>query len=113
MDIQMPGIDGYETTRQIRGREAGKDVVIIALTAYAFKEDYTNSIQAGCNDHITKPFVETVLFDKMAHYLGVRYRYREEALPGLEQQTLLQKSITAKDLQVMSPEWIIQVQQAQ
>jgi len=112
MDIQMPGIDGHEATQQIRGREASKDVVIIALTAYAFKEDYTNSIQAGCNDHITKPFLESVLFDKMAHYLGVRYRYREEALPILEQQTLLQKSLTAKDLQVMSPEWIIQVQQA-
>ncbi|MBR8833168.1 MAG: response regulator [Stigonema ocellatum SAG 48.90 = DSM 106950] len=112
MDIQMPGIDGHETTRQIRGREAGKDVVIIALTAYAFEQDYTTSIQAGCDDHMTKPFLETALFDKMAKYLGVRYRYREEVLPGLDQQTLVQKSLTAKDLQVMSPEWIIQAHQA-
>ncbi|MBC6432790.1 response regulator [Nostoc sp. HG1] len=112
MDIQMPGIDGYETTRQIRGKEGDKDVVIIAVTAYAFKEDYTTSIQAGCNDHITKPFVESVLFDKIAHYLGVRYRYREEALPSLDQQSLVPKSLTAKDLQVMSPEWIIQAYQA-
>jgi len=113
MDIQMPVIDGYETTRQIRGREAGKDVVIIiAVTAYAFEEDYTTSIQAGCNDHITKPFTEAILFDRIAHYLEVRYRYREEALPELDQQTLLQKSLTAKDLQVMSPEWIIQANQA-
>ncbi|MEH1868348.1 MAG: response regulator [Nostoc sp.] len=112
MDIQMPGIDGYETTRQIREREAGKDVVIIALTAYAFEEDYTTSIQVGCNDHINKPFVEAILFEKIRQYLGVRYRYREEALSGLDQQTLLQKSLTAKDLQVMSPKWIIQVHQA-
>ncbi|WP_334858440.1 response regulator [Nostoc sp.] len=112
MDIQMPVMDGYEATRQIREREGGKDVVIIALTAYAFKEDYTTSTQVGCNDHITKPFLETVLFDKMAHYLGVRYRYRQEALPSLNQQTLSQKSLTAKDLQVMSLEWIIQVHQA-
>ncbi len=112
MDIQMPVMDGYKATRQIRGREGGKDVVIIALTAYAFEEDHTTSIQVGCNDHITKPFLETVLFDQIAHYLGVRYRYREEALPRLEQQTLLPKSLTAKDLQVMSPEWIIQVHQA-
>ncbi|MEH1885014.1 MAG: response regulator [Nostoc sp.] len=107
MDIQMPGIDGYETTQQIRDTQAGKDVVIIALTAYAFEEDYTTSIQSGCNDHITKPFLETVLFDKMAHYLGVRYRYREEALSGLDR-----KSLSAKDFQVMPPEWIIQVHQA-
>lgn len=112
MDIQMPVMDGYETTRQIRGREAGKDVVIIAVTAYAFEEDYTASIQAGCNDHITKPFIEAILFDKIAHYLGVRYCYKEEDLPMLDQQTLLHKSLTAKDLQVMSPEWIILANQA-
>ena len=113
MDIQMPVMDGYETTRQIRVKEAaGKDVVIIALTAYAFEEDYTTSIQAGCNDHITKPFTEGILFDRITHYLGVRYRYREEALPALHQQILLHKSLTAKDLQVMSPEWIIQANQA-
>ncbi|MEH2055012.1 MAG: response regulator [Nostoc sp.] len=112
MDIQMPVMDGHETTRQIRGSEGGKDVVIIALTAYAFEEDYTTSIQAGCNDHITKPFLEAILFERIAHYLGVRYCYREEALPGLDQQTLLQKPLTAKDLQIMSPEWMIQVHQA-
>ncbi|MHC5859422.1 ATP-binding protein [Nostoc sp.] len=112
MDIQMPVMDGYESTQQIRGMEGGKEVVIIAVTAYAFEEDYTTSIQAGCNDHITKPFIETILFDKIAHYLGVHYRYREEVLPGLDQQTLLHKSLTAKDLQVMSPEWIIQTHQA-
>ncbi|MHC5724688.1 MAG: response regulator, partial [Nostoc sp.] len=112
MDIQMPIMDGYETTRQIRESEGGKDVVIIALTAYAFEEDYTTSIQAGCNDHITKPFTEAILFDRIAHYLGVRYCYSEEALPGLDQQILVHKSLTAKDLQVMSPEWIIQANQA-
>ncbi|MDF5736454.1 MULTISPECIES: response regulator [unclassified Nostoc] len=41
MDIQKPVMDGYETTRQIRVRETGKNVVIIAVTAYAFEEDYT------------------------------------------------------------------------
>ncbi|MBN3927680.1 response regulator, partial [Nostoc sp. NMS4] len=112
MDIQMPVMDGYETTRQIRGSKKGKDVVIIALTAHAFEEDYTTSTQVGCNDHITKPFLESVLFDKIAHYLGVRYRYREEAVPRLDHQALSQKSLTAQDLQVMSPEWIIQVHQA-
>ena len=112
MDIQMPVMDGYEVTRQIRGRSAGKDVVIIALTAYAFEKDYITTIQAGCDDHITKPFLETALFNKMAQYLGVRYRYREEVLPGLDEQTLLHKSLTAKDLQLMSLEWIIQVHEA-
>ncbi len=53
MDIKMPGLNGYEATRQIR--EFNKDVVIIAQTAYALSGDREKAIEAGCNDHITKP----------------------------------------------------------
>jgi PAS domain S-box-containing protein len=53
MDINMPEMDGYEATRQIR--EFNKDVVIIAQTAYALTGDREKSIAAGCNSYITKP----------------------------------------------------------
>jgi CheY-like chemotaxis protein len=53
MDIRMPDVDGYEATRQIR--QFNKDVVIIAQTAYALSGDREKAIEAGCNDHITKP----------------------------------------------------------
>lgn len=53
MDMQMPEMDGYEATRQIR--EFNKDVVIIAQTAYALAGDKEKSIAAGCNNYITKP----------------------------------------------------------
>jgi PAS domain S-box-containing protein len=53
MDINMPEMDGYEATRQIR--EFNKDVVIIAQTAYALSGDREKSIAAGCNTYITKP----------------------------------------------------------
>jgi CheY-like chemotaxis protein len=53
MDIQMPGMNGYEATRQIR--EFNKDVVIIAQTAYALPGDRKKALEAGCNDHISKP----------------------------------------------------------
>jgi hypothetical protein len=53
MDIQMPGINGYEATRQIR--TFNKDVVIIAQTAYGLSGDREKSIEAGCNDYISKP----------------------------------------------------------
>lgn len=53
MDIQMPELNGYETTRRIRN--VNKDVVIIAQTAYALTGDREKAIEAGCNEYITKP----------------------------------------------------------
>jgi hypothetical protein len=53
MDIQMPEMNGYEATRQIRN--FNKDVIIIAETAYGLSGDRDKSIKAGCNDYIPKP----------------------------------------------------------
>ena len=57
MDIQMPDIDGYEATRQIRAmRDVRKaNIPIFAMTANAFEEDRQNALNAGMNGHITKP----------------------------------------------------------
>jgi PAS domain S-box-containing protein len=53
MDIKMPGIDGYEATRQIR--QFNQKVIIIAQTAFALIGDKQKALNAGCNDYITKP----------------------------------------------------------
>ncbi|MRR17995.1 MAG: PAS domain S-box protein [Deltaproteobacteria bacterium] len=58
MDVQMPVMDGYTATRQIRNWEIQNDrkpVVIIALTAHALQEDEQKSIDAGCDGHLSKP----------------------------------------------------------
>jgi len=53
MDIQMPGMSGYEATRQIR--LFNKNVIIIAQTAYALSGDKEKAFSSGCNDYISKP----------------------------------------------------------
>ena len=63
MDIQMPGISGYEATRQIR--EFNFDVVIIAQTAYDQLDEKENAIKAGCNDYISKPVKKATLLQKI------------------------------------------------
>ncbi|HPI20266.1 MAG TPA: response regulator [Candidatus Kapabacteria bacterium] len=54
MDIKMPLIDGYKTTKQIR--EFNKEVIIIAQTSFATKDDRKRALEAGCNEHISKPY---------------------------------------------------------
>ena len=68
MDIQMPLMDGYTATREIRAldRLDAKDIKILAMTANAFKEDIDQAIGSGMNGHISKPVDESVLLKTMA-----------------------------------------------
>jgi CheY-like chemotaxis protein len=74
MDVHMPGMDGYEATRQIRAYEeklsgAHKRVPIIAMTANVFKEDINNCINAGMDDHLGKPLNIDNIMDKLRNYI--------------------------------------------
>ncbi|TVR77797.1 MAG: PAS domain S-box protein [Saprospirales bacterium] len=68
MDIQMPEMDGVQTTRHIRSK-LKLDVPIIALTANAFKHDIDKYLKAGMNDYIIKPYDENDLYRKVNFYL--------------------------------------------
>jgi PAS domain S-box-containing protein len=71
MDMQMPVMDGYTATRKIRDwehRNNRKPTPIIALTAYALKEDMQKSLDAGCDAHLTKPIKKNHLLEKISEY---------------------------------------------
>ena len=55
MDMSLPGIDGWEATRQLKGAEDTKGIPIIALTAHAMASDEQRAREAGCDDFDTKP----------------------------------------------------------
>ncbi len=55
MDLQLPGMDGLTLTRKLKAEPATRDIVIVALTAYAMKGDEEKARAAGCDGYITKP----------------------------------------------------------
>lgn len=55
MDIQLPGIDGLELTRQLKADSTTEQIIIIGLTAYAMKGDEERILAAGCDGYIAKP----------------------------------------------------------
>ena len=79
MDLRMPGMDGYEATRRIKGLPGGKEMVVIALTASAVGVDFQTARAAGAVEVLGKPFDINTLFDKMTRHLGIRFHYEEEA----------------------------------
>ncbi len=89
MDMQMPVLNGYDATQRIRQRVKSqgdetpaakfKNPIIIALTASSFVQDKARILAAGCNDFLSKPFLEADLFGMISQHLGVEFIY-----PGSE-----------------------------
>jgi two-component system cell cycle response regulator DivK len=70
MDIQLPGIDGLEVTRRLKAAPETRDIVILALTAYAMPGAEESARSAGCDGYIAKPIDTRTLPATVEHYLG-------------------------------------------
>jgi PAS domain S-box-containing protein len=79
MDIQMPELDGYQTTQKLR--ESHYDGPIIALTAHAMKEERERCLMVGCDDHLTKPINRDMLIDRVAWFAGKRHSFKKQNEP--------------------------------
>lgn len=70
MDLSVPVVDGWAATRRIKANEALKSIPIIALSAHAMMGDEEKALQSGCDDYLSKPLDEDLLFEKLAKFLG-------------------------------------------
>ncbi len=77
MDMQMPVLNGYIATRQIKAAPTGRSTIIIALTAAPFEEDREKVLFEGCDDFLRKPIKIEQIYKLLSKHLGVRFTYEE------------------------------------
>jgi CheY-like chemotaxis protein len=70
MDLQLPGMDGLELTRQLKADPQTRRIRIIAVTAYAMKGDDEKARAAGCDDYVSKPVDADTLSTVVARHIG-------------------------------------------
>ncbi|WP_338018741.1 response regulator [Ectothiorhodospira variabilis] len=109
MDIQMPVLDGYETTRWIRSQKALDNLPIIAMTAHSMAEDRERCLASGMNDFIAKPIDPAQMHQVLSQWLpravdeqGLKHTPRDPEAPG---RSLVERLRTlATQLAACSPE---------
>jgi two-component system cell cycle response regulator DivK len=72
MDLSLPGIDGWETTRRLKGDDLTRHIPVVALTAHALRSAHDQAVEAGCDAVITKPVLPKVLESEIRRILGVQ-----------------------------------------
>lgn len=70
MDLQMPGMNGLELTRRLKSAPETRDIIVLAMTAYAMKGDEVKALTAGCDGYIPKPIDTKTLADTLKQYLN-------------------------------------------
>jgi len=70
MDLSLPRMDGWEATRRLKADESLARIPVVALSAHAMRGDEERARAAGCDDFITKPVDETLLYQRLEAFLG-------------------------------------------
>ena len=70
MDLSLPVMDGWEATRRIKANPALQHIPILALSSHAMRGDEEKAREAGCDDYLSKPLDEDLLFEKLTRLLG-------------------------------------------
>jgi len=115
MDRRMPIMDGKEATRHIRQEPGGKDVIIIAVTAVAFREERQQMLDAGCDDLVKKPYAFEEIFQAIERNFEIDFLYPEQAAEdehGNGQSDALSKSDFAAAIKALPAALSAQIHRA-
>jgi DNA-binding response OmpR family regulator/DNA-binding CsgD family transcriptional regulator len=96
LDVVMPGIDGYETCRQIKARPECANIPVLFMTALSETDEKVRAFAAGAVDYITKPFNTSEVLARVATHLDLqqlRQNLEDELSMRIEAETLLQQSL--------------------
>jgi len=69
MDVQLPGMDGYEVTRRLKAQDETKHIPIVAVTSYAMKGEEERAREAGCDAYVSKPIDIRKLIETVQRFL--------------------------------------------
>jgi CheY-like chemotaxis protein len=97
LDIQMPGIDGYETCRQLKAKEDTRDIAVIFLSALQSSEDKVKGLSLGAVDFITKPFDPEEITARVTRQVAVQQRHKELVRENRELAFRLRAALSQSD----------------
>ena len=69
MDLSLPRMDGWEATRRLKSDQALRDIPVVVLSAHAMRAHEQSARDSGCDEFLTKPIDETLLYRTLARYL--------------------------------------------
>jgi DNA-binding response OmpR family regulator len=78
MDLRMPHMDGFETTRALKQSQRGKATPVIAVTASTFEDDRRRALAGSMDDFVGKPFHDIEILEKLRDHLDIEYIYVED-----------------------------------
>ncbi len=97
LDIQMPGIDGYETCRRLKADSATQDIAVIFLTALQSTADKVKGLSLGAVDFITKPFDPDEITARVTRQVAVQQRHKELLRENRMLATQLREAVSSED----------------
>jgi len=114
MDINMPVMDGKETTRRIKATPQGQQTIVVAVSAGVLEDQQTAVMAAGCDDFVRKPFSEDEIASCLVKHLDIKVRYNEHVSPDdtVGGQTLASFDLDSLSTARMSINWIKRVRAA-